>query len=134
LFLVYGLVDGIDLAAGFIALSGESYAGKLQLLESFHSPALIIVVIFMWAYLGVMSASRVGAREAVRMITKGELAPIFWGVVIVAGIIIPLATGIYGSLVGLPITVTGIAGLLGLVGALYFKYIVLRAGVYSPPI
>jgi formate-dependent nitrite reductase membrane component NrfD len=134
LFLVYGLVDGIDLAAGFIALSGGSDTVKLQLLESFHSPALIVIVIFMWAYLGVMSASRVGAREAVRMITRGELAPIFWGVVIVAGIIIPLAVGIYSSLVGLPIIVTGIAGLLGLVGALYFKYVVLMAGVYSPSI
>ena len=79
-----------------------------------------------------MSVSRVGAREAVRRLTRGELAPIFWGVVILVGLAIPLGVALYAYFVGVPLGVTAVTGLLVLIGALYFKYVVLKAGVYSP--
>ena len=132
LFLVYGLIDGIDLALVFLVGLGQTAAIDIELLETVEIALLILIVICLWAYLGLMSASRVGAREAVRMLTKGELAFMFWGVVIVVGIAIPLAVGIYGYVTGgLAIGVSGIMGILGLIGALYFKHSILRAGVYN---
>ncbi len=81
-----------------------------------------------------MSSSRLGAREAVRRLIKGELAFIFWGLVVVTGLVIPLVVGIYSFMVGVPLVITGLVGLLALVGAIYFKYVVLRSGFYEKPV
>ncbi|MFC2013916.1 NrfD/PsrC family molybdoenzyme membrane anchor subunit [Chloroflexota bacterium] len=132
LFMVYGLLGGIDITFISVAALGEIHAVDVKVLELIQISLIILCLIFIWAYLAVMSSSSGGAREAVRMITKGELASIFWGVVIVAGLIIPLVVVLYTYIVGLPLVVTGVVGLLGLAGCLYFRYCVLRAGVYSP--
>jgi len=132
LFVAYGLIDGIDLALAFSAALGQTYAIDVGLLETVEIALLILIVICLWAYLGLMSTSRVGTKEAARMLTKGELAFMFWGVVVVVGIAIPLGVGIYGYVTGgLVIGVSGIIGLLGLIGCLYFKHCILRAGVYD---
>ena len=134
LFMVYGLIDGIDLTFLSLAAMGQTYAVDVELLERIEISLLILGAISIWAYLGVMSVSRIGSREAVRRLTKGELAPLFWGVVILIGLALPLGVGLYGYFIGIPLGVSGVTGLLALVGALYFKYVVLRAGIYSPSI
>ena len=134
LFIIYGLIDGIDLIFISLAALGSTYAVDVKFLEQMEIFLLILGAVSIWAYLGLMSVSRVGAREAVRTLIKGELAPIFWGVVIIIGLVLPLAVGLYGLFVGVPMGVAGITGVLALVGALYFKYVVLRVGVYSPSI
>ncbi len=132
LFMLYGLIDGKDLTFVSIAVLGSTYAVNIEFLEQLEIFLLILSAISVWAYLGVMSVSRVGAREAVRRLTRGELAPIFWGVVILVGLAIPLGVALYAYFVGVPLGVTAVTGLLVLIGALYFKYVVLKAGVYSP--
>ncbi len=133
LFLVYGLTGGIGLVFISVAVLGGTSAIDIRLLELVQILLFILCGIFIWAYLAVKSSSRVGAKEAVRMITKGELSFMFWGIVIVVGIIIPLSVLLYAYLGGgVPLAVTGIIGLLVLAGCLYFRHIVLRAGVYSP--
>jgi formate-dependent nitrite reductase membrane component NrfD len=134
LFILYGLIDGIDLTFVSLAALGATYAVDVELLERVEILLFILGAISMWAYLGLMSISRVGAREAVWRLTKGELAPIFWGVVIIVGLVLPLGVGLYGYFVGVPMGVAGVTGVLALIGALYFKHTVLRAGVYSPSI
>ena len=134
LFILYGLIDGIDLTFISLAALGTTYAVDVEFLEQMEIFLIILGGISIWAYLGVMSVSRIGSRESVRRLTKGELAPIFWGVVILIGLALPLGVGLYGYFVGIPLGVSGITGLLVLVGALYFKYVILRAGIYSPSI
>ena len=134
LFILYGFVDGIDLTLISLAVLGTTGAVDIEFLELAELFLLILGAVCIWAYLGVLSVSRVGARAAVRRLTRGELAPIFWGVVIMVGLVIPLVVGFYGYFVGVPIGITGITAVLVLIGALYFKYVVLRAGVYSPSI
>lgn len=134
LFIVYGLIDGIDLTFVSLAVLGSNFDVNVKFLEQLEVMLLGLGAISIWAYLGVMSVSRVGAREAVRMMTRGELAPLFWGVVVLVGLVIPLAAGLYAFFVGLPLGISAVTGILALVGALYFKHTVLRAGVYSPSI
>ena len=134
LFALYGLIDGIDLTFISLAVLGQTYAVDVEFLERIQIFLFVLGAISIWAYLGVMSVSRVGAREAVQKLTKGELAPIFWGVVVIVGLALPLGVALYGYFVGVPLGVSGVTGLLALVGALYFKYAVLRTGVYSPSI
>ncbi len=132
LFMLYGLAGGIDVTMISLAALGKTYAIDVHLLELAEIVLLVLSIIFIWAYLGVMSASRLGAREAVRMITRGELSFIFWGVVIIVGLIIPLAVTLYAYFIGAPMVITGVTGLLALAGCLFFRYALLRAGVYSP--
>ncbi len=134
LFMLYGLIDGIDLTFVSLAVLGQPNAVDVEFLERVEILLLILGAISIWAYLGLMSVSRIGSREAVRRLVRGELAPIFWGVVIVIGLVLPLGVGFYGFFVGVPMGVSGVTGVLALIGALYFKYVVLRAGVYSPSI
>tara|TARA_Y100000031_G_scaffold119508_1_gene133228 strand:+ start:396 stop:1301 length:906 start_codon:yes stop_codon:yes gene_type:complete len=134
LFILYGLIDGIDLTFISLAALGTTYAVDVGFLEQMEIFLLILGAVSIWAYLGLMSVSRVGARESVRTIVKGELAPLFWGVVITVGLAVPLGVGLYGYFVGVPMGVVGVTGVLALVGALYFKHVVLRAGIYSPSI
>jgi len=133
LFLVYGLISGIGLVFISVAVLWQTYAIDIRLLELVQIGLLIACGIFLWAYLAVKSSSKIGAKEAVRMITKGGLSPMFWGIVIVIGLIIPLAILLYSYLSGgVPLAVTGVVGLLVLIGYLFFRHIVLRTGVYSP--
>jgi formate-dependent nitrite reductase membrane component NrfD len=136
LFILYGLIDGIDLMFVSLAVagSGSTYAVNVEFLEQLEIFLLVFGAISIWAYLGIMSVSRVGSRESVHLLVKGELAPIFWGVVVIIGLVLPLAVGLYGYFVGVPLGVMGITGVLVLIGALYFKHVVLKAGVYSPQI
>lgn len=134
LFLIYGLIDGIDLTLISVAALGETYAINIELLEQLELLLLILGAIFIWAYVGVMSNSSVASKEAVRSLVKGEFSFIFWIIVITLGLLLPVGVALYGYLVDIPMGVSGVIGLLALVGALYFKYIVLKAGVYSTPI
>jgi protein NrfD len=132
LFMLYGLTGGIDLTMISLGALGETYAIDVHLLELAQIMLLILCIIFIWMYLGLMSGSRVGAREAVRMMTRGELSFIFWGVVIMVGLVIPLAVTLYVYFIGAPIVITGVTGLLALIGCLFFRYALLRAGSFSP--
>lgn len=135
LFILYGLLGGIDLTFISAGILGNTHAIDIKLLEAAQIFLLALTIIFVWAYLGLMSGSRVGARESVRIITKAELSFIFWGVVVIVGLVIPLAVVVYAYFIGgIPMAVTGVSGLLALVGCLYFRHVVLRAGVYSPVI
>ncbi len=134
LFLIYGLIDGIDLTLISVAVLGETYAINIELLEQMEVFLLILGAIFIWAYVGVMSNSSVASKEAVRRLVRGEFAFIFWGIVIMLGLLLPAGIALYGHFVDIPLGVSGLIGLLALVGALYFKYIVLKVGVYSAPI
>ncbi len=134
LFLIYGLIDGIDLTLISVAALGKTYAINIELLEQMEVFLLILGAIFIWAYVGVMSNSSVASKEAVRRLVRGEFAFIFWGIVLVLGLLLPAGVALYGYFVDIPLGVSGVIGLLALVGALYFKYIVLKVGVYSTPI
>lgn len=134
LFILYGLIDGIDLTFISLAALGNTSTVNVELLAQLEIFLLILGAISIWAYLGVMSVSRVGSREAVRRLTRGELSFIFWGIVIIVGLVIPLGVALYSRFVGVPMGVIGVTGVLALIGALYFKHAVLRAGVYSPQI
>ncbi len=134
LFLIYGFIDGIDLTLVLLVARGETLAVNIELLGRAELLLVILTIVFLWAYLSLMSSSRLGAREAVRRLIKGDLAFIFWGLVVVTGLVIPLVVGIYSFMVGVPLVITGLVGLLALIGAVYFKYVVLRSGFYEKPI
>lgn len=128
LFMAYGLAGGVDLTMISLAAMGEEAASSIEL-AAIVLP--VIIAVFVWAYLGLMSSSRAGAKEAVRMVTKGQLAVTFWSVVVIIGLVIPLIVAIYAYFIGIPTAVAGIVGLLSVVGCLFFRNTLLRAGVFE---
>lgn len=77
-------------------------------------------------YLLTLRGSGLAAREAVRRLSEGPLGWTFKVGVVLVGMILPLAVVIW-----LP-SAAVFAGICILIGALLFRYCVLKAGVYVP--
>jgi formate-dependent nitrite reductase membrane component NrfD len=89
--------------------------------------AIIIANLIMVAiYLLTLKRSGLAARDAVRRLNEGPLGRTFWIGVIFVGMIIPLAAVLAGP------AATVLAGVTMVIGALLFRYCVLKAGVYVP--
>ena len=77
-------------------------------------------------YLATLKGSGLAAREAVRRLNEGPLGWTFRIGVVLVGMIVPLAVVLW-----LP-SAAVFAGICILIGALLFRYCVLKAGVYVP--
>ena len=77
-------------------------------------------------YLLTLRGAGLAAREAVRRLSEGALGWTFQVGVVLVGMILPLAVVIW-----LP-SAAAFAGICILIGALLFRYCVLKAGVYVP--
>jgi formate-dependent nitrite reductase membrane component NrfD len=77
-------------------------------------------------YLATLKGSGLSAREAVRRLNQGPLGWTFRIGVVLIGMIVPLAVVLW-----LP-SAAVFAGICILIGALLFRYCVLKAGVYVP--
>lgn len=82
--------------------------------------------VFIAIYLATLKGSGLAAREAVRRLNKGPLGWTFRIGVVLVGMIVPLALVVW-----LP-SAAVFAGVCILIGALLFRYCVLKAGVYVP--
>ncbi len=71
-------------------------------------------------------------RRATELILAGPLSTMFWGVVIVAGTLVPMGLLIWGSATNSQLLMLPIAGLLALAGLLVYEDIWVRAGQSAP--
>ncbi len=73
------------------------------------------------------------AREAVRLLVRGRLSVLFAASVVILGLAAPLAFTILSYSTGtVPRGLMWLTALLGIQGALSFRWAILRAGVYAP--
>jgi formate-dependent nitrite reductase membrane component NrfD len=94
---------------------------------------LALTILSLLTHLGAMSRGSVAVRESFRQLTRGSLAGLFLGVVLGVGLAAPL-------LILLSVTFADAAGaaliflasLAIAIGGFFFRYCVLRAGVYPP--
>lgn len=133
LFMVYGVMGGMDILLMLLAVPGVPHleSSMLEVAElALISLALVVVLV----YLGLMSSGSPAAKRAVRLIVRGDLAPHFLVGVLLAGLLIPLALGLYVYMAApsAALWLTALEGLLVLFGGLMLRWVVLRAGVYAP--
>ncbi len=117
------------MAASSIMLMIFPFIAPNQSIEGIsHMSAFLIAANFILIaiYLAVMKGSGLAAREAVRRLTGGSLGRTFTAGVILVGMVLPLLLVLYIPSAGI------LSGLLVLLGALLFRYCVLKAGVYVP--
>jgi polysulfide reductase chain C len=134
LFGTYALLGGVATLFIMFSASAAEVPLSIRALAILGLLVLLSTIILTIIYLGVMLNGGVASQEAVRMLTRGQLAlPFLLGVAGI-GLIIPLAllSAVYLGGASLAIPALGISGILILGGGFLMRYCLLRAGVYSP--
>jgi len=124
LFVVAGLTGG--LAVLLIVVPDGVYLGMA--IYNIMLIALVVYAVFLAIYLWVSTYESKAARDSVTRILQGNIAPAFWLGVIALGIVIPiiilLASNATAALV--------ITAICAIIGGVALRYVILKAGVYSP--
>jgi len=130
LFLIYSAESGTALTIPLYAMFGRNEVRRLEVAEIF---LLCLVGIIIYSYLYGANHSSLSAREAVRLLTRGRLAALFFGSVVLLGLIAPFVLALFSRFGSTSLTAMWLAALLCVQGALSFRWAILRAGVYAPP-
>ncbi len=123
LFVAQSLLGASSIILLMSSLGNPSAAPQIGYLTAVLLAANFVL---MATYLLVVKGSGVAAREGAMRLSRGPLGWAFTGGVILAGTVLPLLMVLW-----LP-SASALAGALVLVGALLFRYCVLKAGVYVP--
>lgn len=127
LFIVAGLVGGSAIMLVMGSLNAASPFGSIQ---AFARIVLIAYAVVIFLHLWISTYNSASARSSVKEIVAGSLAGLFWIVIVLVGIVIPLVIAFVAS--------SGSTGLLilsaicVLLGNLTLRYAILKAGRYSP--
>ena len=90
--------------------------------------ALVIQLIALAVFVGsVQSSGSVAATTALKLLTEGRFAALFWGGAIVVGSVLPLVLGVL-DLRRRSFGLTAVTSLLVLVGGFLVKYVIMAAG------
>ncbi len=130
LFVTCGLTGGLAILLA-IMMAGDHT--QLVALENVTRIVLIALALIIGVYLWNTTYSSTAARDAVKRLIGGSLAPLFWIGVFLFGIVIPIAISVATYFVenaatGLLIT----AVVSEIIGGLALRFAVLKAGVYTP--
>jgi formate-dependent nitrite reductase membrane component NrfD len=124
LFVVAGLTGGLAILVlstlGDSALVGD-VAAIMRIVVIGYA---IAVVIYFW----VATYESTAARDSVTRIIQGSIAPVFWIGVVLLGIVIPIILLFTSSAAA----ALAVAAVCAIVGGVALRYVILKAGVYSP--
>jgi sulfite dehydrogenase (quinone) subunit SoeC len=130
IFTLWGIMGGFGLGivvalfGGDIELHGaETGCNALLVINAF------LLVIFLWKTAQRDETGKISVLDQM----KGTTAPLFWTGVILFGIVIPLAIGIFTRFSGEVIPALLIAGsVFEIIGGLTMRYCMLKEGIYRP--
>jgi sulfite dehydrogenase (quinone) subunit SoeC len=114
-------------ATGAVLIGSASVPGGIARVVPWTEALIVANAALSAIYLFVMKRAGGSAQESVNRLNQGSLGAIFWIGVVLVGWILPLATLLWLT------TAAALAGACIQIGALLFRYCVLRAGVYYVP-
>ncbi len=131
LFAVAGIWGGIGLTIATVLVTGAHEV--VATLETWTRTFLIGFIGILVIYLLGIRYSGAAGKVSVRQIVVGKWAPLFWVVVVVLGMALPLTVALVGWLGGVAIPVGFIFAviLFELLGDLSLRYLILKNGVYE---
>jgi formate-dependent nitrite reductase membrane component NrfD len=94
---------------------------------------LALTILSLLTHLGSMSRGSVAVRESFRQLTRGSLAGLFLGVVLGVGLVVPLLILLSATFANAAdAALIFLASLAIAIGGFFFRYCVLKAGLYPP--
>ncbi|HEY97171.1 MAG TPA: polysulfide reductase NrfD [Dehalococcoidia bacterium] len=133
LYIVSGLLGGAEIVLGITVASGEISSGIA--IEEWIRILMIGYIILIPIYLLSTRYTSVTGKASIRYMLLGRWSQVFWGVVVLVGIIVPVAAIISSYAMGLettPVAFLYTAIFSGLIGDLTIRYLILRCGLYAP--
>jgi formate-dependent nitrite reductase membrane component NrfD len=133
LYIISGLWGGAELTLG-IALAGSDIRAGAAL-EEWIRILLIGFLLLIPVFLVSVRYTSLTGRASVKYMVLGKWAPLFWILVVILGMVVPLITVITSFLLGLEVTPKALlfaAILSGLFGDIATRYLILRCGLYNP--
>lgn len=132
LFVLYGLLGGLGISLLQFSLQRNeadlaSAEGTVRIL--LLAAALLLAIYLLSAY-QTTPASR---QSVLRLVGKGRLALVFYGAVVLLGLIVPALVSLWALFVG-GVTTPALVLAVGceLVGSLALRYCLLMGGIYMP--
>jgi formate-dependent nitrite reductase membrane component NrfD len=124
LFVVAGVTGGLALL--MVVSVGESFLSSdvAIALRAVMIGYAVCLAIYLW----VATYESTAARDSAMRILRGNIAPVFWLLVVLLGIIIPIIMLFATDATAVFI----ISGILIIIGGVALRYSILKAGVYSP--
>jgi formate-dependent nitrite reductase membrane component NrfD len=124
LFVIAGVTGGLALlmviSVGDSVLSADVAVALKYVLIAYA----VCVAIYLW----VATYESTAARDSAMRILRGSIASVFWSLVILLGIAIPIIMLFTSDATAVLV----IAGILAIIGGVALRYSILKAGVYSP--
>jgi formate-dependent nitrite reductase membrane component NrfD len=133
LYIISGLWGGAELTLG-IALAGSDI-GVGAALEEWIRILLIGFLLLIPVFLVSVRYTSLTGRVSVKYMVLGKWSPLFWILVVIMGMVVPLIAVITSFLLGLEATPEALlytAIFSGLLGDLATRYLILRCGLYNP--
>ncbi|MFC1902088.1 NrfD/PsrC family molybdoenzyme membrane anchor subunit [Chloroflexota bacterium] len=133
LYVISGIWGGAEVTLGIALASGAITIGVA--IEEWIRILLIGFILFIPVYLISVRCTSLTGQASVRNMVLRKWASLFWIVVVVLGMVIPLAAVISSFLFGLeatPVALIYVAILTGMLGDLAMRYLILRCGLYRP--
>jgi len=130
LFVTCGLTGGLAI---LLAIMMGQNSAQIATLENIIRVVLIALAVIIGVYLWNTTYSSAAAREAVKRLIGGSLAPLFWVGVFFFGIVIPVAISITTYFTGEASSGLLITAIISeIIGGLALRFAILKAGVYTP--
>ena len=128
LFLVSGISTGIFALILSLLLSGNASGQWISILGQSDAFLLLFEALIIIFYLHGMHEVT-AARASVQRLVKGDLSIPFWVGVILIGLVIPF---LFEIILGGEPFAMALAGLCGLLGGVYVRYVVVSGAVKEP--
>jgi polysulfide reductase chain C len=127
IYVLAGLAGGAAIMLAIGAFTDLTSFGSIQ---TFARATLIAYAVAIVLHLWVSVYSSPTAKHSAEELVKGSLAGIFWVVVVLVGIVVPLIFAFLGTADSSALFMLSAA--MVLIGSLALRYSILRAGRYSP--
>lgn len=131
LFASAAALAGVGVSFLLIPYFMEVRESTMRVVELIDRIILIGLVGLVAAYLWTMHAAECAARRSVLELLRGQVSGMFLATCLIA-IIVPGLVAVYGMFGYVPLHVLTAAGLAEITGEFAIKFVVLRAGVYTP--
>lgn len=129
LFVTCGITGGLAI---LLAIMMAQDSSQIVMLENIIRVVLIVLAVIIGVYLWNTTYSSSAARDAIKRLIGGALAPLFWIGVILFGIVIPVAISITTYYVEASSAMLITAVVAEIIGGLALRFAILKAGMYQP--